>query len=102
MKKISLEAPGFEPGAFRMRSGHSTTELCPLDDNDDMFWFNWTITKLLTYLHHLFGATLFPLLNLHIGSLAKNGSVNFLKGYQNVEKMKIKNLKKPCRSKWRC
>jgi hypothetical protein len=27
--KKSLEAPGFEPGAFRMRSGHSTTELCP-------------------------------------------------------------------------
>ena len=26
-----MEAPGFEPGAFRMRSGHSTTELCPLD-----------------------------------------------------------------------
>jgi hypothetical protein len=29
-EKKSLEAPGFEPGAFRMRSGHSTTELCPL------------------------------------------------------------------------
>ena len=28
--KGNLEAPGFEPGAFRMRSGHSTTELCPL------------------------------------------------------------------------
>ena len=27
--KGNLEAPGFEPGAFRMRSGHSTTELCP-------------------------------------------------------------------------
>ena len=24
-----LEMPGFEPGAFRMRSGHSTTELHP-------------------------------------------------------------------------
>ena len=29
--KVSLEVPGFEPGAFRMRSGHSTTELHPLD-----------------------------------------------------------------------
>ena len=28
--KFSLEVPGFEPGAFRMRSGHSTTELHPL------------------------------------------------------------------------
>ncbi len=28
--KTRMEAPGFEPGAFRMRSGHSTTELCPL------------------------------------------------------------------------
>ena len=25
-----MEEPGFEPGAFRMRSGHSTTELHPL------------------------------------------------------------------------
>ena len=24
-----LEEPGFEPGTFRMRSGHSTTELHP-------------------------------------------------------------------------
>ena len=25
-----LDAPGFDPGTFRMRSEHSTTELCPL------------------------------------------------------------------------
>lgn len=25
-----MELPGFEPGAFRMRSEHSTTELQPL------------------------------------------------------------------------
>ena len=31
--KYSLEVPGFEPGAFRMRSGHSTTELHPLSFN---------------------------------------------------------------------
>ncbi len=28
-KKCNMEEPGFEPGAFRMRSGHSTTELHP-------------------------------------------------------------------------
>ena len=27
--KISVEVPGIEPGAFRMRSGRSTTELHP-------------------------------------------------------------------------
>ncbi len=32
MKKANkkfVEEPGFEPGTFRMRSGHSTTELHP-------------------------------------------------------------------------
>ena len=28
-KKKVVEEPGFEPGTFRMRSGHSTTELHP-------------------------------------------------------------------------
>ena len=28
-KEKLLEMPGFEPGAFRMRGGHSTTELHP-------------------------------------------------------------------------
>ena len=37
--KGNLEAPGFEPGAFRMRSGHSTTELCPLVMNDKLIKF---------------------------------------------------------------
>ena len=30
INKKYLEEPGFEPGTFRMRSGHSTTELHPL------------------------------------------------------------------------
>ena len=32
-----VEEPGFEPGAFRMRSGHSTTELHPLHTKDPNF-----------------------------------------------------------------
>ena len=31
-RKIVLEKPGFEPGAFHMRSERSTTELHPLTD----------------------------------------------------------------------
>ena len=32
-----MEEPGFEPGAFRMRSGHSTTELHPLIELTGIF-----------------------------------------------------------------
>ena len=33
-----VEEPGFEPGTFRMRSGHSTTELHPRDTEERRFF----------------------------------------------------------------
>ena len=36
-----MEEPGFEPGAFRMRSGHSTTELHPLIGLNE--WYIFTV-----------------------------------------------------------
>jgi hypothetical protein len=41
IKQNQLEAPGYEPGAFRMPSGHSTTELCPLYIQCDLVITNY-------------------------------------------------------------
>jgi hypothetical protein len=48
IEKYYLEAPGFEPGAFRMRSGHSTTELCPQLIFYKVYLFELVFTQIIT------------------------------------------------------